>query len=120
MGRRETLALYKKHFRRWSYMIEHYGWKLTVCYCDSSDDMPGDAIEGCAGYAVSRFKYLDATIYINLKASDEQPEREIEYVVIHELVHLLTSPMMESAESTPVEYTVTSIARVLQGLRMDK
>jgi hypothetical protein len=28
--------------------------------------------------------------------------------------------MMESAESTPVEYTVTSIARVLQGLRMDK
>ena len=96
-------------------MVEHYGWKLTVCYCDSSEDMPPDASEGCAGYTVMRFKYLDATIYINLKAT--QDEHEIEYIVIHELCHLLTSPMMESSESTPVEYTVTTIARIIQGLR---
>ena len=119
MTRKEILALYKKQFKRWSYMIEHYGWKLTVCYCDSIEDMPEEASEGCAGYTLMRFKYLDATIYINLKVSENQPEHEIEYVVIHELVHLLTSPMMESSESTPVEYTVTSIARVLQGLRSE-
>ena len=117
MNRKETLALYKKHFKRWAYMVEHYGWKLTVCYCDCIEDMPDDASYGCAGYTTMRFKYLDATIYINLKVSEDVDEHEIEYVVIHELVHLLTSPMMESSESTPVEYTVTSIARILQGLR---
>ena len=117
MTRKEILALYKKQFKRWSYMIEHYGWKLTVCYCDGTEDMPDNASYGSCGYTEMQFKYLEATVYINLRASENFSEHQIEYVVIHELVHLLTSPMMESSESTPVEYTVTSIARVLQGLR---
>lgn len=108
---------FKQQFERWTYMIEHYGWKLTVCYCDSFEDMPDNASYGCNGYTEMQFKYLEATIYINLKASENLSEHQIEYVVIHELVHLLTSPMMESSESTPVEYTVTSIARIMQGLR---
>ena len=118
MTRKETLALYKKHFKRWAYMIEHYGWKLTVCYCDGYEDMPDNASFGCQGYTETQFKYLEAAVYINLKASENLSDTQIEYTVIHELVHLLTSPMMESSESTPVEYTVTSIARILQGLRV--
>ena len=117
MSRKETLALYKKQFKRWVYMVEHYGWKLTIVYCDGLEDMPDGASYNTAGWTDTSFRYLEATIHINLKVSENFSEHDIEYVVIHELVHLLTSPMMESSESTPVEYTVTSIARILQGLR---
>lgn len=98
-------------------MIEHYGWKLTVRYVDSLDDMPDGTSSDCAASTTADFKYLEAVITVNLKRCNDMKEKEIEYVVVHELVHLLVSPLQESSEITPLEYTVTTIARILQGLR---
>lgn len=114
---KETIAEYKRQFKRWTYMIEHYGWKLTVCYCDSIEDMPPGSTFEANACTIANFKYLEATIYVNLKQSEGIDEHGIEYIVIHELVHLLVSPLQESSETTPLEYTVTSIARIMQGLR---
>ena len=87
-------------------------------YYDSMEDMPEEfQTESCAAGTVAHFKYLEATIYVNLKMCAHMDEGEIENVVIHELTHLLVSPLQESSEETPLEYTVTSIARILHGLR---
>jgi predicted SprT family Zn-dependent metalloprotease len=72
---------------------------------------------GVAAATVSDFRYLHATIHVNVNMCKSSDEDEIEYIVIHELVHLLVSPLQESSETTPLEYTVTSIARIMQGLR---
>lgn len=98
-------------------MVKHYGWKVTINYYDSMEDMPEGASYNCAGYTVSNFRYLEATIHVNLKRCEDMDEDEIEYVVVHELTHLLVSPLIESSDVTPLEYTVTSISRILQGLR---
>lgn len=113
----ETIRAFKKHFKRWTYMIKHYGWKLTVCYCDGADEMPAEATLEANAYTETNFKYLDAFVYVNVRKNCSLSDSEIEYVVIHELTHLLVSPLQESNEITPLEYTVTSIARILQGLR---
>jgi len=117
MTNAEVLRVFKRQFKRWTYMVKHYGWKLTMYYYDCHEDMPKEAGEDCIGYTVINFKYLEAVIYINLKKGHDMDEKEIEYVVIHELTHLLVSPLQESSEITPLEYTVTSIARIFQGLR---
>ena len=117
MTKNETMRLFKKHFKRWVYMIEHYGWKLTLYYCDSIEDMPERFDSECGAGTIAKFPYLEAAIYVNLKKSADLDEAEIEYIVVHELVHLLVSPLQESNEVTPLEYTVTSLARIIQGLR---
>jgi hypothetical protein len=119
MNNTETLKIFKRQFKRWTYMVAHYGWKLTTYYYDSAEDMPKEAGADCIGLTVSNFKYLEGCIYINLKKANDLTESEIEYVVIHELTHLLVSPLAESADITPLEYTVTSLARIMQGLRND-
>lgn len=117
MTRTETLTLLKKHFHRWTYMVEHYGWKWTVYYHDSGEDMPADSSPECAAITTSDFKYLEAVIHVNLKRCEDMDEAQIEYICVHELVHLLVSPLCESSEDTPKEYTVTTIAGIMQGLR---
>ena len=119
MTRKEVLALYKKQFKRWVYMIEHFGWKLSVVYCDSYEEMPEDSTEEAVAYTRSMFRYLEASVFVNLKKSENFSEHAVEAVVIHELVHLLVSPLQEDNGVVPLEYTVTAIARVLQGLRSE-
>lgn len=113
----EALKILKREIKWWSYMVKHYGWKVTTMYYDSKEDMPDGAGEKCVGYTVCDFKYLEATIHINLKMASCLSEDELEYVAAHELVHLLVSPLVESSDTTPHEYTVTTIARILCGLR---
>ena len=113
----EVLKIFKRQFKRWSYMVERYGWAYTVYYHNSSEDMPEQFNYECAAGTTVDFKYLHASIHVNLRQCVDLDEHEIEYIAIHELTHLLVSPLQESSEPTPLEYTVTSIARIFQGLR---
>jgi len=117
MKNHEIIKTFREQFSRWTYMVEAYGWKLKAYYYDCAEDMPSDATPKCAAYTLPSFKYLEASIHVNVKLCSDMDEKEIEYIVVHELTHLLVSPLQESSEVTPLEYTVTSIARVLQGLR---
>ena len=112
-----TRSSIHKQFRRWVYMVKAYGWKLTVLYHSCGEDMPADASAECCACTLMDFKYLEASVHVNLKMCEDLDEHKLEYIVIHELTHLLVSPLQESSEITPLEYTVTSIARILQGLR---
>lgn len=118
--KRDITNTFKKQFNRWTYMVHHYGWRLTMYYYECREDMPEGAGDDCVAFTVMNFKYLEAIFYINLKKAQDLSEEEIEYVVVHELTHLLVSPLQESSEVTPLEYTVTSIARVIQGLRKEE
>jgi hypothetical protein len=116
---KKTLAIFRRQFKRWGYMVKSYGWKYTVKYFTASEDMPDGSDAKTGAITKWSFKYLDATISVNLNTCMWMNEDEIEEMVIHELTHLLVSPLMESSETTPLEYTVTTISRILKGLRKD-
>ena len=124
MTKDETLKLLKKQVERWKYMVLHYGWKFDVYYHDSAEDMPEDATINCCAYTRADFEYLQASIHINLRKCQDLDKDTIEYIIVHELVHLLISPLRENSDSTPtiytnLEYTVTTIAQIIKGLRKD-
>lgn len=116
MGKKNVMAELKPLFEYWSYMVAGLGWKLSVVYHDSYEDMPEGTSTTAVAYTTCEFKYLDAVIHVNLRLAKDLKKDDLVYVVIHELVHLLVSPLVESSEVTPHEYTVTTIARIIQGL----
>lgn len=109
------------YFDNWEWIVTHYGWKFDVHYCDGHTDMPGSATAEGAMITFANFKYLKANIYVNLDVcGNDLSDGTLEEFVVHELTHLLVSPIDEDVAETPLEYTVTSIARVFLGLRKAK
>lgn len=88
-----------------------------VVLVDEQKDMPEGTSENAAASTHCDFKYLEATITINVTKLVDVPEKTIEYVVIHEFVHLLLDPIDSCDGIVPLEYTVTTIARLMQELR---
>lgn len=113
---RETRRLLERQFKRWVYMVTHYGWKVDILYHKCAEDMPAGG--DCQALTIAHFQYLDAVVHVNLRRCNDLSEKEIEYVVVHELTHLLVSPLRESQDEIPLEYTVTSLARIMMGLRV--
>jgi len=125
MTKKQTLAKLQKLVKAWEWMATHYGWKFDVVYCDTHLGFPEDNISGgdsTAGLCFSKFRYLKGTIYFNLEVCSGLNDEDLEEVVIHEITHFLVSPILEAADIpvTPMEYTVTTLARIFKGLASEE
>ena len=106
----------KKYAFKWKWIVTEYGWKFDMMYCDNFADMPRDVTnERTVAIVTSKFDYLSADIYFNLEIVAELSDDELEEDIIHELTHMLVSPIVESNEME--EYTVTTISRVLMRMK---
>jgi hypothetical protein len=113
----EAKRFIKKQIKRWSYLVTSYGWKFDVYYYDNGHDMK-DASENCAGITTADAKYLKGVIRFNLHNCAGCEEDELEEIVIHEITHMLVSPMQyDDCPQDQVEYVVTTISRLFKGLR---
>lgn len=113
----EAMRFIKKQIKRWSYLVTSYGWKFDVYYYDNGHEMQ-DASQSCAAITDSDSKYLKGNIRFNLHNCSECSESELEEIVIHEITHMLVSPMQYTdCPTEQVEYVVTTISRLFKGLR---
>jgi hypothetical protein len=123
MKAKEAEKLVKKFIEKWKHIVTHYGWKFHVYYLEDHAGFPGGT-RGATTSAVvyPNFKQLEANIYFNLENLASEDEEYIEETVVHELTHMLISPLQVDAdlEETLVEYTVTTIARALKGMGKEK
>lgn len=113
----------KKLFSKWEYLVTSYGWKFDVYYYDTYEDMPPKVeatpttlmVTGCD------FQHLRGDIHVNLRVCQnfvEENNETIEETVVHELVHLLVSPITDfDVPETPTEYVVTTLSRLFMGMR---
>ena len=106
---------YDKSFKKWCSVVDNLGWRVLVEYCDSSDEMPSGS--GLDAYAVcqAQYPYLSAVISVNLCRSKGLSVEEVDEIVCHELCHILLSPL-DPLPSRELEYTVTSLSRILCGI----
>ena len=102
----------RAYFKKWEWIVLKWGWKFDVNYRDSYDDMPEGTGEDAAAIVFAKWLYLQADIYINVKKVSSLEDKEIEYMVVHELTHLLVSPLQEDLDNA--EMCVTTISRIFQ------
>jgi len=108
----KTAGKIRAYFKKWEWIVVKWGWKFDVNYCDCVEDMPEKASYRAAGITFCDWQYLEADIYINVKIASELSDEKIEYIVLHELTHLLLSPMQDTIDN--VEMCATTIARVIK------
>ena len=113
MTRAEIKKKLRSRFKKWSYLVEHWGWKFDVYYCDSQEDMPQPG-EYADAITFMRWEYLEGSIYFNMKKLESKDDDELEYLVIHELSHFLLSPLQTSKNN--LEISATMVARTIKGL----
>ncbi len=109
---RKKLQLY---FKKWEWLVTHYGWKFDVFYCDNYHDMPRSAGEDTAMITYAKFRYLKGEIYVNLEICAKEDKEALEEMTVHELTHMLLSPIEEDAPVDQMEYTTTTISRIFLG-----
>ena len=122
MTKKEVTSARKKlqlYFKKWEWLVTHYGWKFDVYYCDKYIDMPRSAGEDTAMITYAKFRYLKAEIYVNLELCSKEDKEALEEMAVHELTHLLLSPLDDMADIEKMEYTVTTISRIFLGLKGD-
>lgn len=113
--RKKLIKELRRHFKQWRWMVAWLGWRYTVCFMDTHKDMPEESGEDGAALIFASWGYLKATIYICLEKCEAMDD--LEYLVIHELVHMLIAPIRSDIErNDDLEYCVTSIAKVMLGL----
>lgn len=112
----EAKRLVRKHIDRWKYLAKSYGWKFDIYYADNGHRMP-NGNEDAAGVTFTQFQYLSADIWFNLCKLSDCDESEIEEIVVHEITHMLIAPVQHENNAQNVEYTTTTVSRILIGLR---
>lgn len=105
-------------FERWRYPLGLNMWRLHMRF--NRTDKPAGALARVAGTADPDWRYLEATVDWYLPVLADMDDEELEYVVLHELTHVLLNEMRESAGEGGLDHeerVVTQVATVLQSVR---
>jgi len=105
----------QKAFKKWAWLVNGYGWQFTVKYVMGTENMPDGCTATTTAATRSSWEYLEGFVYVNLIACEDEPDDAIERMVIHELVHMIVSPV--ETETKENEYVVTSLERIIYGMR---
>lgn len=107
-------------FERWRYPLGLNMWRLHMRW-NRLDKPAGDGILArVAGEATPDWRYLEATVEWYLPVLEDMDDEELEYVVLHELTHVVLNEMRESAGEGGIDHeerVVTQVAKVLQWVR---
>jgi hypothetical protein len=117
LPRNKNLARIRRAFKRWEFVVTHWGWKFTVVYCDGLDDMPSGTSANTTACTVADWQYLKATIYVNLTACADETDDEIETTVIHEFMHMLIDPLYDNNKRNEMDYIATVLSRTIFGMK---
>ena len=105
----------RDYFKKWSPIVERYGWQFDVLYYENAKDLGHKDYKkhrDSAMFVKSDFQYLKAQICVVLENCDME-DRELETAVVHELIHIMLAPYLYGLH----EYVTETIAR--EFLRLD-
>ena len=110
-----TKRTIKKLFKKWEWLLDWLGWKWTIYYA-TNDTMPEESSEHCGMITYCDFGYLEANIYVNMDNMSQINDEDAERAVVHELCHPLIDPMDNGTDRKLMEYTATTVSRLLYTL----
>ena len=114
----ETKARVMEVFERWRYALGLNMWLLHMEW--SRTEKRSGAAGWVAGEATADWRYQEATIEWYLPVVMDMDAERLEYVVLHELGHVLLHEMRESGGEGGIDHeerVVTQVAKALQWAR---
>ena len=70
-------------------------WTITCDYCDSHRFIEIEDSKNALAFCHVNWPYLTATIRFNKDHLNDEPEENIELIVIHELMHIIINEMRD-------------------------
>lgn len=94
MAHDEQRARVESFYEKWRPILGLDSWDVTRRYHDGAFvEADGDASGGAAASTSARWQYQHASIDFNLRETAELDDEHLEYVVLHECMHILTNEM---------------------------
>lgn len=86
--------LIRKHLKWWVYWLGLTHWNIALKFCKSSTEDGGVKLAGA--HVDTLWEYQRATIEFYINDLTHLVEREIESLIVHELIHIMVNEMYES------------------------
>lgn len=118
MTDRKDLTLYvKRLFKKHKWMVNNLGWKVNLVFLDNIDEVSEDSLKHTLMMVNRNWGYLDANLYVILENIIGCSEKELESILLHELCHILVSPIRENETESSEEHVVTTLSRIMLRLQ---
>jgi predicted aminopeptidase len=107
---------------KWAEPMGLLWWKIDVVYYGGYDECkqlfsdPKSANRETVAITDASWKYLEATIEVNLQRVARMDDDKLEEVVVHELAHVLVNEMREEGDEHE-ERVVTTVVKALRWTR---
>jgi hypothetical protein len=108
-GKRLKNAI-REHMSEWKVRLLLSNWTMHVIWYNGQID---GGHENAAALSTPDWRYMEATLSFNLQKMALLDRKEVERVVVHELLHCLTSAAVKRVGSNHDELLVTSLALIL-------
>lgn len=109
----------RRYFEQWTYLLGLRWWDVQVRWYDNERDFrkaSGATTDNVAMRISADWRYVAATIWVNVPAIAELSDEELERSIVHELCHVLVSEMHESGEGHE-ERVVTMLSKAFMWVR---
>jgi len=99
-------------FDTWTYRLGLRWWTIRVLYYNRRKRFKHAADHETFARVYADWRYLNATIEINLPCAKRLDDAELEAAVVHELCHILVNEMSTTAlRTTGEEHVCTTLAQ---------
>ena len=114
----------------WCFRLGLRWWHIVVEYARDSSEYTttGSEVQGSIAHTHVMWEYLSATVSFDVSRIVEQSDEDLEYIVLHELSHILVAEMrdcmrcdcgVDKFDVKHEERVVTMIGKAFQWTRMD-
>jgi len=108
-----------KLFRQYKWMVDDLGWDVNLVFVDEIPEEINESLANAQMFVVPQWSYLKANLCVVLNKIESFTKEDIEKIFLHELCHILISPMRENATAASEEYVATSLSRVMFRLKAE-
>ena len=114
----------ENYFHKWAQPLGLLWWEITITYFDDPGEVVRMFRDPGGGNIIpaivnADWKYGTASISINVPAFKGMKNRQIEKIIVHELVHVLVNEMREDGIEHE-ERVVTGLAKAFMWTRKTK
>ena len=106
--------LFDTYFDKWAKKTWLSIWRINIYYLSQKEyqKQTGNDEHHSLATCSSHWEYLEASIFVNRKIINNQPKKRIEYLVLHELMHIfLAETRLSHKDVRHEERIATLLAR---------